>query len=94
MAAGRGRRAVGRREVSLEGLIVPADWDENDAITLVSLLTDDEGEYLVAADSVGRKLTTCIHKRVRVAGSLTKDGLGEYVVTVERFSVVDAATSS
>jgi hypothetical protein len=85
-----GRRAiVAGRNVSLEGLVVAADWDENDEVTLVSLLTDDEGEYLVEADSIGRELIGCIHKRVRLHGCLGKDQSGEDVIAGEYFTILD-----
>ena len=73
----------------VEGLIVPADWDEDDQITLVSLLTDDEGEYLVMGDRGGRELIKFIHRRVRARGRLFRDDHGENVLRVEEFSVLN-----
>jgi hypothetical protein len=80
---------VAIENVSLEGLVVAADWDENDEVTLVSLLTDDEGEYLVEADSVGRELLRCIRKRVRLCGLLRKDESGEDVIAGKCFTIIE-----
>ena len=73
---------------SFRGLIVPADWDDDERVTLVSLLTDDEGEYLVLADRAGRELLRFIHERVEASGHLFRDDRGEQILRVELFSLL------
>ena len=77
-----------RDPFTLQGLVVPADWGDDDQVTLVSILTDDEGEYLVLGDRGGRELTKYIHRRVRARGRLFRDDHGENVLRVEEFSVL------
>ena len=73
---------------AVRGLIVPADWDDDERVTLVSLLTDDEGEYLVLADRAGRELVQFIHKRVEASGHLFRDDHGEQILRMEQFSLL------
>jgi hypothetical protein len=77
-----------RNPFTLQGLVVPAEWDDDNQVTLVSILTDDEGEYLVLADKAGRELIPCIHSRVQASGHLFRDEHGEQILQVKQFSVL------
>ena len=82
-----------REAFTLQGLVVPADWDDDDRVTLVSILTNDEREYLVVADRAGRELIKYIHRRVRATGRLFHDPYGEHVVRVEAVTVLDCRSA-
>ena len=57
--------------ISIEAVVTPVGHDEDGNLCMISLLTEDGGQYLVVDDAVG---------------SITQDFRGEPVVKVESFT--------
>jgi hypothetical protein len=73
------------RWASVEGLVIPADWNADGQIRAVSILTNDEKEYRVDDSPGGRRLLRCLRKRVWATGWMEKDPQGIKHMAVEFF---------
>jgi 5S rRNA maturation endonuclease (ribonuclease M5) len=71
-----------RGQISIKGIIVPADWDEKGNIIRVAIMTRGEGEYLVEGNTTGKKLLGMMRREVEVRGLVREKG-GEKIITVE-----------
>jgi hypothetical protein len=61
--------------ISIEGIIIPSQWDKQGNIVELAIATRNEEEYLVADEDQVSKLKPLLRKEARVRGILqTKDG--------------------
>ncbi len=56
---------------SITGIVIPASWDPNGAVTGTAIVTFDEDIVTVAATGFGRSLTQHLRKTVTVKGQIT-----------------------
>ena len=66
------------RLITIKGIIIPVDWDENGKVTGVAVFTHDEDEFLVNNDVQGKKLLTQIHGELEVRGIVEADQEGNH----------------
>ena len=59
-----------RSKPLIEGVVIPASWDENGIITGVSLHTSDEKEYRVQLNGLGQELMDLVHHKVEATGKI------------------------
>lgn len=57
---------------SINGIVIPAAWNEKGEVILIAIATYNEGKYLVEDNIKGRELFSLLRKRVVVNGSLTR----------------------
>lgn len=89
------------KESTIQGVVTPVDWDDEDNVTRVAILVetevdgdDDEAtyvtdEYLVENDAKGRELFAHLDKNVQVVGVVTEDEDGNKFIKVSSFKVLD-----
>jgi hypothetical protein len=73
--------------VTLTGIIIPADWNEDQEVVAVALATPDEKEYRVDVNRKGRELLDHLQHQAEVTGPLRKDEKGRRVITVRRYII-------
>ena len=56
--------------ITIRGLIMPADWDEEGNVNAVAISTFEEDQYLVLNDEKGKKLLPLIRQEVKITGEL------------------------
>ncbi|MFH1491265.1 MAG: hypothetical protein ABII06_20345 [Pseudomonadota bacterium] len=56
------------------GLVLPAEWDHKGNVVAVYLSAFDEEEYLIDKNGYGRKLLSCLRKKVEVSGLEKEEG--------------------
>jgi len=69
------KRGKKSKELTVSGLILPVEWDENDNIVGVVIETADEESYIVEGDKKGKELLKFIHQEVEATGRARE---GEY----------------
>jgi 5S rRNA maturation endonuclease (ribonuclease M5) len=62
----------GGKIITLRGIVIPVDWDEEGEVIAAALSTHNEEEYLIDHDHMGRKLMEYIHNEVEVRGVVRK----------------------
>ena len=75
--------------VTLKGIIVPANLNEDFDATSLMILTDNEEDYLIAPNSMGTKLYEHLKKAVRVTGTVKKDSSGNNVIKVSDYESLE-----
>ncbi len=62
--------SIFRETVTVDGIVVPSAWNEDGAITGVSINTFDERSYRRVDKGVGEKTTVSKPFRMKIAGGL------------------------
>jgi hypothetical protein len=63
------------REIEVDGILVPAAWDEGGNVVGIAIAAYDEKEYIIRANKIQRELLTHLRKRVRARGRIVhQDG--------------------
>lgn len=71
--------------ISVEGIIIPSQWDKQGNIVELTIATRNEEEYLVADEDQVTRLKPLLRKEAQVSGILkTKDG--KKLINVTQFS--------
>jgi len=71
--------------ISVEGIIIPSQWDKQGNIVELAIATRNEEEYLVSDEDQVSRLKPLLRKEAQVRGTLqTKDG--KKVINVTEFS--------
>jgi len=83
------RRGKAGQQVTITGIVTAADWDEDDAIIAVTISTADENEYLVDETPKGGELLELVCRNVRVTGTLEDDGVGDKIISVKSYELLD-----
>jgi hypothetical protein len=69
------KRGKKSKELTVSGLILPVEWDENDNIVGVVIETAEEESYIVEGDKRGKELLKFMHQEVEATGRVRE---GEY----------------
>jgi len=59
--------------ITVQGIVVPSQWDEQGNVLAVGISMANERELLVLNDAPGRKLFRYIRQTVEVCGTLRKN---------------------
>jgi len=73
----------------IEGIIIPAKWDDKGTVTGVTIQTFDEKVYLVEHTKTGDELLGFIRKKVKVSGKIRERLDGNTLINVHRFEIID-----
>lgn len=83
----------GRGEVlRVQGVVVPAAWDESGRIVRVAVATHNENELLIIPDEKGREVVQWIREEVELVGRLERTAEGPVlrVTSVRRMDTQSA----
>ena len=73
----------------IEGLIIPAKWDDDGKVTAVTIQTDDEKIYLVEHTRAGEELLGLIHKKVAAKSKIKERLDGSTLIIVHSYREVE-----
>ncbi len=74
-------------EITLEGIIVPLDWDESiDEIITVGLETWNDVTYIVDDEEMTEELEAYLNKPLKLKGYVWSDDNGEMFIDVTSYS--------
>jgi hypothetical protein len=76
-----------RQSATLTGIVIPADWNDDQEVVAVALATPDEKEYRIGDNRKGRELLHHLQHQAEVTGPLSEDDKGRRVITVKRYIV-------
>ena len=72
---------------TLTGIVIPADWNDDQEVVAVALAMADEKEYRIGGNRKGKELLGYLQRQVEVTGPLSGDEKGGMVITVKRYIV-------
>jgi hypothetical protein len=71
--------------ISIEGIIIPANWDNNGEVVNLAIATRNEEEYLITDKDQIASIKPLLRQEVEIEGILqTKEGIK--IIEVKRFS--------
>lgn len=79
--------ARGGETMSFSGMVFVLDWDEENRVTAVSVVTEEGREYRVLPDEAGRELFRREGDTVDIEGVAGTDAAGRKTLTVIRYRV-------
>jgi hypothetical protein len=71
--------------VCIEGILIPANWDENGNVIDLAIATRDEKEYLITDKEQVARLKSLLRQEVEIKG-FTQIQEGKTVIEVRRCS--------
>jgi hypothetical protein len=74
---------------TIRGLVIPVDWDAKGNITAAAISTPFEEEYLLEHNARGEELLAFVRERVKVSGLIRKDELGNKVISVTKYEILE-----
>jgi hypothetical protein len=72
----------GGKPITIKGLIVAADWDEEGKVVAAAISTHEEEEYLIEKNCKGEELLHLLQEEVEVRG-VVRGGEGKKTIVVE-----------
>jgi hypothetical protein len=75
------------QSATLTGIVIPADWNDDQEVIAVALATPDEKEYRIGGSRKGKELLNYLQQQVEAIGPLSTDEKGRRVITVRRYNV-------
>jgi len=75
--------------ITVHGLIIPMDWDDQGNVTGVAISTSLEEEYRVELDRRGEELLAFVRERVKASGKITLDPQGAKVMMVDTYQILE-----
>ena len=71
--------------ICVEGIIIPANWDNNGNVVDLAIATHDEEEYLITEKDQIARLKPLLRQEVEIEG-ITQIQEGKRVIRVKKFS--------
>jgi len=78
--------------ISVEGIIIPANWDNKGNVVGLAIATRDEEEYLITDKDQMARLKPLLRQEVAITGIL-RIKKGRSIIKVKRFSKLQAGFS-
>jgi len=73
----------------IEGIIIPARWNDNGKVTGVSIQANDESVYLVECNKTGEELLGLIHKKVEATGKIRECLDGRVHIRIRSYKTIE-----
>jgi hypothetical protein len=77
-----------KEKLTVRGLVVPSDWDEQDEVCAVTICADNEERYEVVDRKTVRALMKHMDEEIEAIGSVDQDEYGDDIFLVASFEVV------
>ena len=79
---------------TIEGIIVPAAWDEHGNVKGISINTNYEKEYRVEPNITGKELLNYIHEKVAIKGKIRERLNGSLHISVRSYQTLENYSDS
>ncbi len=76
---------LNRRKITVKGILLPSEWDENGAVLELTFFTHDEEEFRVKAKEMMPELHKVVRQEVVIEGYLTWED-GHNIIQITAFS--------
>jgi len=75
--------------ITVRGLIIPMDWDDQGNVTGVAISTSLEEEYRIELDRRGEELLAFVREQVKASGKIKLDAQGAKVMMVDTYQILE-----
>ena len=81
------RKKGGERTIT--GIVVPENWDDNDNIIRVGIMTPDYQKYVIEHNKNGKELLAFIDHKVKATGTLRERLDGDIIISVKSYELTE-----
>ena len=81
------KRGTSNDLVTVRGIVIPVDWDEEGNALAAAISGSDEQEYLIEQNAKGKKLLGFIRQEIEVSGVLKKAIKGRKIIKVKTYGL-------
>ena len=82
------KRPERSKKVTIKGIITPAEWNENNIITAISISASDEMDYIVEENAIANELFGLMNEYVGVTGIAYENESGEKSILVKSYQFI------
>ena len=75
------------QSITLTGIVIPVDWNDDHDVIVAALATADEKEYRIVGNRKGKELFAYLQRQVEAEGALGENEEGRIVITIKRYTV-------
>jgi hypothetical protein len=75
------------QSITLTGIVIPVDWNDDHDVTVAAIATADEKEYRIVGNRKGKELFAYLQRQVEATGTLGADREGRSAITLSRYVV-------
>jgi hypothetical protein len=75
---------MSKKLVTLRGVVIPVEWNENGNVIAVAIATHDEDEYVIDGQGNAEKHLDLLRKEVEVKGWFRVEH-GRKIITIETY---------
>jgi hypothetical protein len=75
------------QSITLTGIVIPVDWNDDHDVIAAALATADEKEYRIVGNRKGKELLAYLQRQVEATGALGEDEEGRIVITLRSYTV-------
>lgn len=75
------------QSITLTGIVIPVDWNNDHDVIVAALATADEKEYRIVGNRKGKELFAYLQHQVDAEGVLGEDEEGRIVITIKRYII-------
>ena len=79
---------MNKSSITLRGVVIPIDWDENGKVTATALATPNEDEYAIAVEKKGREFFSILQETVEIKGTCKTVG-DKKIVLVKDYKIIE-----
>ena len=79
------------KEITIQGKVFPAIWDENRNVIRVVIDTADQDEYHVDHNKKGEELLALLRQMVEVTGTIREDEDGDVIINVREYTILEGS---
>ena len=77
---------VKNKPITIQGLIIPVDWDEKGEVISIAVYTFDEDEYRIEKDEIGQRLMPFLREEIEIRGVYRLDN-GKKIIRVTDYRI-------
>lgn len=83
-------KRISDKDITVTGIVIGSDWDENGNPTVVSISTNDEKELIIdAREKKGRELQKFLRRKMQVTGRIVRTSDDREMIAVSDFKVFE-----
>ena len=75
---------MGDKPLTIKGIVIPVDWDEEGKVVAAAISTHNEDEYLIDNDYKGEELLHFVQEEVEVSG-VAKENKDKKIIAVQKY---------
>jgi hypothetical protein len=83
----KGENKIDDTLITVTGIVISVDWDEEGNPIAAAISSSDEQEYLINPDAKGKELLAFIRKKIAAEGVVRKKKKDQKVITVKNYGL-------